>query len=182
MVLQKVPLVDISYGETFDQMLWGSSSWNLHCRGSSTSKHLQTNALTILITFCRIVTWVDKWIYFRNPNQRNQYFRLGHDSEAEVHIGFTSGMLVWTGHIVYSGGMSRDCFTLGYIWLYDALKDRYSTLANRRSPLLKRSNASAHNAIMTNSKFVCKIPTVQIYKSSDYRVFRAMIHFLTEAQ
>jgi [histone H3]-lysine36 N-dimethyltransferase SETMAR len=145
----------------------------------------------------RIVTVDEKWVFFHNPDNRNQWIKSGKPAEPVVKQGrFDSkvmlciwwnfeGPVYWEllkdGHAVdgklYSEQLDR---------VYEVLRTRYPELINRKRALLQHDNAPAHKSKLVQKKLadlegldVLPHPAYSPdLAPSDFYLFRSMAHFL----
>lgn len=145
----------------------------------------------------RIVTSDEKWIFFRNPDTRNQWLRPGDLPEPVVKHGrFEHKVMlcVWWNfegvvhyELVPDGhAINAELYNQQLDRMYAVLARKYPALVNRRRVLLQQDNAPAHNSRMAQQKIGeldgCELLPHPAYSPdlapSDYHLFRAMAHFL----
>ena len=147
--------------------------------------------------FKRIVACDEKWIYYRNPDKRNQWLHSGQPANAVARIGrFEDKVMlsVWWNYegvlhfeLVPDGhAVDADLYTQQLDRVYAVLRDRYPALINRKHVLLQQDNAPAHRAKLTQQK-IQELEGIELLPHpayspdlapSDYYLFRAIAHFL----
>jgi [histone H3]-lysine36 N-dimethyltransferase SETMAR len=145
----------------------------------------------------QIVTCDEKWVYFSNPDKRNQWLNPGQVAEPVAKRDrFSRKVLlcVWwnfEGVIHFElvpNGRTIDadlyCTQLGR--MYAALSEKYPALVNRKRVLLQQDNAKPHTSRQTKEK-IAELDGIELLPHpayspdlapSDYHLFRSMAHFL----
>ena len=145
----------------------------------------------------RIVTSDEKWIFFRNPDMRNQWLNPGQlPRPVAQHGRFEHKVLlcVWWNYegpihfeLVSDGrGITAQLYSEQLERMYEVLKCKYPALVNRKRVLLQQDNAPPHVARTTKDK-ITELKGIELLPHpayspdlapSDYYLFRSMAHYL----
>ena len=148
--------------------------------------------------FKRIVACDVMWIYYRNPDKRNQWLHSGQPANTVARIGrFEDKVMlsVWWNYegilhfeLVPDGhAVDADLYSQQLDRVYATLRDRYPALVNRKHALLQQDNVPAHRAKLSQQK-IKELDGIELlpYSAyspnlapSDYYLFREMTHFLS---
>jgi histone-lysine N-methyltransferase SETMAR len=146
----------------------------------------------------RIVTSDEKWIYFNNPDKRNQWLDIGQVAQPvprRERFSKKTLLCVWWNfegvihfELLPNGvTVDADLYCAQLDRMFAKLQQKYPSLVNRKGVLLQQDNAKPHTAKKTVSKiedteYVELLPHPAYSPDlapSDYYLFRAMAHFLT---
>ena len=146
--------------------------------------------------FKRIVTCDEKWIYFKNENDSNQWLDQSQPALPVVRRRFEKKVMicVWWNfkgiihfELVKDGqAVNSQLYSQQLERMYAALQKFYPPVTNRRCGLLLQDNAPAHTARRTKKK-IEELDGIQLlphpayspdFSPSDYHLFRSMAHFL----
>lgn len=145
----------------------------------------------------QIVTSDEKWIYFSNPDKKNQWLDVGQVGEPvpkRERFSKKALLCVWWNFegvihfelIPNSRTLDADLYCAQLDRMYAKMQQKYPSLVNRKRVLLQQDNAKPHTAKKTLEK-IEKMESIQILPHpayspdlapSDYYLFRAMAHFL----
>jgi histone-lysine N-methyltransferase SETMAR len=145
----------------------------------------------------RIVTSDEKWIFYRNPDTRNQWTKRGVARQPVAKHGrFENKVMlcVWWNsegpihfEFVPDGqAVNAELYRQQLDRMYAALTRKYPALVNRSQVLLHHDNAPAHTARSTLDKLQ-ELDGIELLPHpayspdlapSDYHLFRSMAHFL----
>lgn len=148
-------------------------------------------------TIRRIVTCDEKWIFFRNPDAKNQWLDPGELPQPVVKHGrFEHKVMlcVWWNfegpiyfELVPDGrAINADLYSQQLERMQAAVARKYPGLVRRRRVLLQQDNAPAHTARSTQQKLQ-ELEGIELVEHpayspdlapSDYHLFRSMAHFL----
>lgn len=147
--------------------------------------------------FRRIVTSDEKWVYFRNPDTRNQWLDPGQAPEPVPKRGRYEHkvmLCVWWNcdgvihhEFVPNGrGITAALYSGQLERMYAILRQKYPALVNRKRILYQQDNAPPHVARSTRVKLQ-ELDGIELMPHpayspdlapSDYHLFRALAHFL----
>ena len=145
----------------------------------------------------RIVTSDEKWIYFNNPDKRNQWLDIGQVAQPvprSERFSKKTLLCVWWNfegvihfELLPNGvTVDADLYCAQLDRMFAKLQQKYPSLVNRKRVLLQQDNAKPHTAKKTVSKIedseYVELLSHPAYSPdlapSDYHLFRAMTHFL----
>lgn len=144
-----------------------------------------------------IVTCDEKWVYFRNPDLRNQWLS---PNQSPIPVAkrqrFEHKVLlcVWWNYegpihfeLVPNGRTITAQFYVEQLQrMYEILAAKYPALINRKRALLQQDNARPHVACQTKNK-IRELEGIEVIPHpayspdlapSDYYLFRSMAHYL----
>ena len=147
--------------------------------------------------FKRIVTCDEKWIYFHNENNQNQWLDQSQPAIPVVRRGrFDKKIMlcVWWNfqgiihfELIQNGlAITSEVYSQQLDRMYVALYQKYPALINRKRALLLQDNAKPHTAKQTKEKLE-ELDGIELLPHpayspdlapSDYYLFRSMAHFL----
>lgn len=147
--------------------------------------------------FKRIVTCDEKWIYFRNENNQNQWLDKNQPALPVVRRGRYDKkvmLCVWWNYqgvihyeLVPEGqAVNAKLYSEQLDRMYTVLHQKYPAIVNRKRALLLQDNAKPHTANLTMRK-IEELEGVDLLphpayspelSPSDYHLFRSMAHFL----
>lgn len=146
--------------------------------------------------FKRIVTCDEKWVYFRNPDNRNQWINRGSTALPVVRRErFEKKVLlcVWWNfegivhfELVPDGRtINSELYSAQLERMYTAMRQKYPSIVNRKRVILQQDNARPHTSVKTQEKIKeleLELLPHPAYSPdlapSDYHLFRSMAHFL----
>ena len=145
----------------------------------------------------QIVTCDEKWVYFSNPDKRNQWLNPGQEAEPVTkrdRFSRKALLCVWWNFegvihfelVPNDRAINADLYCAQLDRMYVALSEKYPALVNRKRVLMIQDNAKPHTAKQTKEK-ITELSAIELLPHpayspdlapSDYHLFRSMAHFL----
>ena len=145
----------------------------------------------------RIVTCDEKWIYFSNPDKKNQWLDPGQMANPVAkrdRFSKKTLLCVWWNfegvihfELLPNGQtINADLYCAQLDRMYEALSRKYPALINRKRAILQQDNTKPHTARQTQEK-IKNLDGIELLPHpayspdlapSDYYLFRSMAHFL----
>lgn len=145
-------------------MMSSSSSWTDQWPGLMKYCKQMLENLQDVHFWCWNVTGDEKWIYFRNPNNRNQWLCSSHASKPVVKQKQFEQviMCIWWN---FEGVLQFELVSDGHAVNTDLyVQQLQRVLVNRRHTLRQHDNATAHTANVTK----CKLEKLDVLLSPAY--------------
>lgn len=145
----------------------------------------------------RIVTCDEKWVYYDNPDKRNQWLDPGQVAEPVAkreRFSQKAMLCVWWNYegvvhfelVPNNRAINAELYSAQLDRMHSALAKKYPSLVNRKRVLLQQDNAAPHSARRTKEKLK-ELDSIELLPHpayspdlapSDFHLFRSMAHYL----